>query len=500
MRKPRPDHGAQPETTSIITAAAAIVATGGSRPAAADLLGVKRDNLRRITNKYATEYEVQKLRARVTLETNGRVLIEPPIPYMRAGRPHRKTQDRIRRATAMLAAGATCEEVGKELNVAAKTVSEWPRRFGDLWTIEYNRAMETLLCIIRQQAGTDAVLEDPRSYLRRALRCERWSQGQNRPLFERPGAVTLRMFFRDWYRPNRLEDASPATIADYQTTIRYWMLFTSDPPLKEIGVKHLARFRDCLRGAGGRNGDTMSNNGIRRHLLNVQVLLDKALPADRGNRDGAGLLEKSPWIKKPRKEWPSPKIVTAELVGRVYQAADCMTVPAVDGVPAPLWWRTLLVFAWNTGLRKRNLLEARWDDVDWQQRRLTVPPQRHKTGRGQTLYLNQAVIDHFRIIYTQRELILPWSGGRELGPAEDSFFTRLWHRLQYAAGLELPEHFGLHTIRKTVATLLWQVAPEAAQLQLGHTTLGMTRGAYVKADTILAGAMDKLPQPAAFGT
>jgi len=350
------------------------------------------------------------------------------------------------------------------------------------------------------------VLEDAARYLRQALACERWARQKGRPLFDHPGEVTLRTFFRDYYLPMRLEDASPRAIADYQTTLRLWALFTGDPPLKEITADMLAKFRNCLRASGGRGRKPeMSNNAVRKHLNNVQVLLDKAGPADRSNRDAAGLLESPPWIKPPKKDYPAVRIVTSEQIGseqigRVYAAADVMEVPATDGLPAAWWWRTLLVLAWNTGLRKRNLLDARFDWIDWQTHRLTIPAQKHKARRGQAVYLNRACLDHLEMIrLPEREMILPWSGARPFTHNEDSFFHRLFRRLQFAAGIAETETFGLHGLRRTVATVLWEHSPAAAQLQLGHTTMGTTQRHYVAGDPIIVRALDKLPQPDAFG-
>ena len=56
----------------------------------------------------------------------------------------------------------------------------------------------------------------------------------------------------------------------------------------------------------------------------------------------------------------------------------------------------------------------------------------------------------------------------------------------------------MHAIRKTVATMLYEVSPGAAQFALGHTTDDVTRKHYVDGGGLVARALDQLPQPEAF--
>ncbi len=489
------------EILEMLKAAAAIVAADCTHDEAARAFGIKRSTFFYRIRVWRSIWEIELLKARIALATNGQVLIAAPPLHEKRRRPHQATRERIRRAVAMQSVGATREEIARRLGLVPGTVTNWQRLFPDLWQAELDRAMETAVEIIRAQAGSDTVLKDPCKYLRQALACERWARQKGRPLFDEPSAVTLRTFFRDYYLPMRLEDASARAIADYQTSLRLWALFTGDPPLSDITSDMLAKFRNCLRASGGRGRrGEMSNNSLRTHLNNVQVLLDKSGPADRTNRDGAGLLESPPWLKPPRKEYPAVRIVTPDQIGRVYLAAEIMDVPSIDGLPAAWWWwRALLVVCWNSGLRKRNLLDARFDWIDWETHRLTIPARKHKTRRGQNVYLNRPALEHLEMVRGDRELIFPWSGGRPFTRNEDSFFHRTFRRLQLAAGIPENETFGLHEIRRTVATVLWEHSPAAAQLQLGHTTMGTTQGHYVAGDQILVRALDKLPQPEAFG-
>ena len=104
------------------------------------------------------------------------------------------------------------------------------------------------------------------------------------------------------------------------------------------------------------------------------------------------------------------------------------------------------------------------------------------------VHLHGSVLEHLRAIRTDRELVFPL----EHWP---KWFYDQFHKLQAAAGIPRSKQFGLHALRKTCATLLWGVAPQAAQLALGHAAANVTMRHYIAAGGIVAKALDLLPQP-----
>jgi integrase len=366
------------------------------------------------------------------------------------------------------------------------------RRHPELWKAELDRAMEAAVVVVRRQAGTEAVLKDPEKYLRQAVECARWMRQKGETLFPPSDETTLRTFFDSYYRPNRLSDASPWTIRSYEGTLRYWMLISGDPPLKQITVATLSHFRDSLKGLRGKSPATrMAANTIRSHLRQLQIILDKAGPAGPRNRDAADLVARTPWVKPPREEIKIPRIVTMHELGGVYLAAVGMETPDLGGIKPAAWWRALLVITYNTGLRRRTLFALEMQHVDWKGHRLVVPPKLLKNARGQSIHLNTVSMRHVLKIRTDRELLFPW-------PQSLGSFNRAFHRLQDLAAIPRDQHFGLHGLRRTLATTLWGQSPEAAQLQLGHGAMSTTQKHYVLGDEILARALDALPQPDAF--
>jgi len=488
----RPAANPTPETIEVVTTAAKLEAAGWEVREIARAFDMKSATLQRYRSQYAKWWQPAYDRALAEQAGRPQVTVEAPLPYAKRPKPDQRTRDKILQATAMRAMGLTDEEIAGKLDICPSTIGYWQTEHAELWKAHYDQAMQAAVLVVRRQAGTEAVLRDPDRYIRQALLAEKWATGHNEALFADPGEVTLTRFFETYYRPNRLIDASPATLRKFATAMKYWRMFTGDPPLAEVSIETLARFRECLSKLRGRFPETtMAANTIRSHLAHVQAVLDKAGPSGPRNRDAADLLDKVPWVRPPRPEYSAPRTVPMEHLSLAYQAAHAMEVPIVDGLEPAAWWQALLVVAFNTGLRKRALLGLRFDHVDWTGCHLYVPPSLSKTRRGQAIHLNAVTIRHLLRIRGDRELIFPW-------PTGDTHFHREVHTLLDAAGIPRDQHWGLHNIRRTTATVLWGSSPQAAQLQLGHTTMRTTQEHYVSGDEILRQALDELPQPEAF--
>jgi integrase len=219
--------------------------------------------------------------------------------------------------------------------------------------------------------------------------------------------------------------------------------------------------------------------------------LDKAGPPSYRNRDAAGIIPQPPWIRKPRAQEKPVRIVTPQELSDVYLSAIAMNTPRIPGFKPAAWWRALLVVAYNTSLRRRTLFEARMEQMDWVQHCLVIPAKQMKSRRPHVTHLNATAVAHLLKIRTDRELLFPW-------PHCKRHFDTCFHKLQTAAAIPEHEHFGLHDLRKTHATLLWESSPAAARLSLGHTNDDITRRHYVAPDGIVARALDSLQQPQAF--
>lgn len=396
-------------------------------------------------------------------------------------------------ATFALATGASLNEAATTAGVSYAAMRDWKRLHPGQWQALYSSAMKQVVESVRETAGTDAVLQDPDRYMKQAAACEKWTTSRGETLFpavdDRP---TLGGFYRDYFKPNCLADDKDVTIQTYEQVVRQWVRLTGDPPLEAITVSTLAKFRDCQSRMRGRKpGSRKSPNSVRTVLRLLQAILDKTGEPHRRNRDAAGILDRVPYVKPPKEVVRQPKIATPEQLDAVYVAAVAAEIPRIEGFKPPAWWRALLVVALNTSFRRRTLFELRMADVRWQDRSIVVNPDQVKNSIGGIVPINDTTLEHLKTIRTDRELLFPW-------PHDMTHFHTCFHNLQDAAGIPRDEHFGLHSIRKLAATLLWEHSPATAQLTLGHASLRTTRKHYVAGGDMLRKAIDQLPQPASF--
>lgn len=145
-----------------------------------------------------------------------------------------------------------------------------------------------------------------------------------------------------------------------------------------------------------------------------------------------------------------------------------------------------------TGVRRRQIVEARWGDIDFQKDRWLIRAETSKTHRQWYLPLHPRVLQDLRTLHeiTRQRLLAnpaasrqvfavplwyPRYKGAELTDAQVSGFFR---RLSEVLGSPLSPH----RIRHTIATLLAQHGDiRTLQELLGHTNLSTTM-VYVHPD------------------
>ena len=109
-------------------------------------------------------------------------------------------------------------------------------------------------------------------------------------------SVTVRPFFESYYVPVCMGNPQPGTLNEYRCTLTQWEEMTVNPPIGHLTVDHRVTFRTALL----ESNRIKSVNTVRKHLRQLQVILDRAGPPAPRRRDAAGLIDFVPWIKPPR--------------------------------------------------------------------------------------------------------------------------------------------------------------------------------------------------------
>jgi integrase len=288
---------------------------------------------------------------------------------------------------------------------------------------------------------------------------------------------TMDEYVRDWL-DNRKSSLAPKTWDQYRDILeRHVLPRIGRLKLLDLGCTHFSQ----LLGH-------METNGIGSRTLSfTRAVLLKAL----GDAVGLGLLLQNPVaaVPKPRYEPPEMRPLSASEARRLLSAAKGCRLEA------------LYHLAVTTGLRKGEILGLKWQDIDFERRRLTVqrqlqgipgggyslvqPKTRHSSrsvdlGPETTALLlehrqrqdleRRAAGDH----WVENDLVFPSTRGT---PMDQRNLSRKFKALLARAGL--PD-IRFHDLRHTCATLMLVggTNPKIAAERLGHSDVSITLRTY----------------------
>jgi integrase len=141
-----------------------------------------------------------------------------------------------------------------------------------------------------------------------------------------------------------------------------------------------------------------------------------------------------------------------------------------------------------TMVRKSELQEAIWDEVDFENTVWTIPKQRMKRGRPHNVYLSQQSLDIMIALKTcagNSRYLLPSRYDAD-APMSRATFNRVTTAVMARAKKEsLPlEPFTVHDLRRTGSTLLNELGFNSDWIEkcLAHEEGRSSRGVYNKAE------------------
>lgn len=116
----------------------------------------------------------------------------------------------------------------------------------------------------------------------------------------------------------------------------------------------------------------------------------------------------------------------------------------------PSGYADMAMLAVATGLRRRNILRMRWDQIDFTRRLVKVDGMLMKNGETLVLPLNQTALDCLtRVRNNGSDWVFPLNGGRPLNEVS----SKIWSRALAKAGLR---DLRWHDLRHTWASILRQ--------------------------------------------
>ncbi|GAB4141022.1 MAG: hypothetical protein Kow0040_29560 [Thermogutta sp.] len=312
-----------------------------------------------------------------------------------------------------------------------------------------------------------------------------WPENWQRDSYPRPSRKpTLTEFYADYVLPmiRRPKGRASGTVEQDWIALRHWKRITGDPPLDEITAETCARFMAALAEQG------LAGSTMRKTAIHLQFILDHAGPADRRHRNAADIISLVPYIERPEGTPREPE--QAFTLGEIELLIEsCREIKCTSAIPChdqPLWWACLIRFAWHTGLRRMNLLNARWSWVTedgW----LVIPAAQYKQKKGgRRVYLSKAARQSAdKVRFHGEDRMFAWAG-------TPFFFHTRWRCI--SAALPAGRRFCTKAIRRATLTWLAERNPLVSRLVAGHRKLDVLEDYYVQRDVII-NLLESMPAP-----
>lgn len=153
----------------------------------------------------------------------------------------------------------------------------------------------------------------------------------------------------------------------------------------------------------------------------------------------------------------------------------------------PKYFYPLVVVALNTGLRRTNLLELKWCNLDFNFKMIEIT--KNKGNKHIKLPMNDLVYE--TLIKMERKSEYIFLNPRTNGKWNTTAFTKEWEKIRQKAGLK---EFKFHGLRHTVCTRLAKkgVAPVVIKMIAAHSDIRTTMQYIHIASQDLQDAVEKL--------
>lgn len=227
---------------------------------------------------------------------------------------------------------------------------------------------------------------------------------------------------------------------------------------------------------GKQPGSKLSPATVNRELRHLRAVFNKA--ADWGYMAQAPQFD---FRKQPRK---LPTFISPDDFVRIYDQCTSATLPSGLPFPAADWWRALLIFAFMTGWRIKEILSLRRDDLDLDGGFAVTGHVDNKGGRDERVTLPPIVVSHLREIRSLDPFVFP------LHFPEKKLYAE-FAALQKSAKVKPPrgkDYYAFHDLRRGFATAnAKRLHPLVLQRLMRHKAFATTQGYIDLADQFSAG-------------
>lgn len=313
-----------------------------------------------------------------------------------------------------------------------------------------------------------------------------------------PASWKLRACYLAHKAPTLAAPERARTAAEYSKALDHWESRTCDPPIGEVTDDTLLAFQRELTVSG------LANSTVNKTLRHIRGIFQILGPRAHRNPSGKNILPFAPYVEPVAEDCPEKRVASTQHLSAIYRACAVATWPRsrFTGVEPPIWWRALLVFETNFGLRTRDLRARQRRDIQPgdsnvpgrsrpELRYLRWVPPKTRRRKPQPLYLplNAVCELHLRHLTPHNELLFP-------APRNDDGFYHEWKAIQAAAGIDDP--YMVKEIRVTCNSRADRQKHGSGRLILGHAKRDVNSEYYLQSEDHIYDVLMNLEQPEAF--
>ncbi len=273
----------------------------------------------------------------------------------------------------------------------------------------------------------------------------------------------LTAFYAQLYEPNAMRTRRENTKRLYRYTLRWLDKFLDRPAtLDDLTDDTLNRFANWRREQG------RQENTVNRNLTDLIAMWRWAHKKN--------YVQELPDIEIGKEVKKTPIAWKQKELDRIFESAR-QEEGRIGGVPAAVWWNTLLLMFWDTGERKGAVMALKWDSVDTEDGWVRFPADTRKGGREDNSRRlakdTRASLESLRRWQETAEVYSP-TGEVFLWDFSETYLYRLYGKILKRAGLPDGPAYKFHCLRKTVASHFEKAGGNATEL-LGHASRDITK-------------------------
>lgn len=370
------------------------------------------------------------------------------------------SRERIRRAVAMRARGATFRRIADALGIQPQDVTKLRHDYRAAWAAEWARVTLGTVEMAKARREPKPAAGEP---------CQ--------PVAYTPAdRPTVRQFVEHAYIPQHLALA-PRSAEQLRIVARKFQEHAGPVPIADVTDDQCTAFLRSMLADGKHAATTI--NSRRRELVTILRFAWKKRFRDEVPRDVPRVRE----LRKLPVAWTVDEI--SNLVGFSGRLSG-----SVGPCLACHFWPALELVAYWTGARIGDILRIGSADVDLERGEILVCAS--KTGKQKLYRIHHQAVEAVRAIYDpRRELLFDW-------PYSPGHLFVVFRSIVVAAGIPYDgQARGLfHRLRRTNLSYCWAADRRLAQDQADHGSERTTRAHYIDPRiAVERSAADVLPVP-----